>query len=175
MSEGTGSPGIYIQETLLPIQNNNTPGEAVGVIASVYNRGPNVPTLISSWGQFTQIYGTFQQIIGSSNLHYAAYQFFGNGGSQLYVVALPNTDATTATHTFADTNDPTDNVLVVNAYSPGTWGNQIYVALTTAGSAGRFNYQVFYGGTAAANMVETFIDLSINPADPRYIASIVNS
>lgn len=175
MSEGTGSPGIYITEIMTPITNNSTPGEATGVIASVYNRGPNVPTLISSWSQFTNIYGTFAQVIGSSNLHYAVYQFFNNGGSQLYILAMPNTDATTAAHTFVDTNDPTDNVLVVDAYSPGTWGNSIYVALTTAGTAGRFNYQVFYGGTSASNLVETFIDLSINPADPRYVASTVNS
>jgi len=175
MSSSPGSPGIYITETLLPIQNTNTPGEAVGVIASVYNRGPNIPTLITSWPQFTQKYGTFAQVIGSSSMHYAAYQFFNNNGSQLYVLAIPNTDATVASHAFVDTNDPTDNVLTVSAYSPGTWGNQIYVALTTAGTSGRFNYVVYYGGSASSNIVETFIDLSINPADSRYIGSIINS
>lgn len=175
MSSTTGSPGIYITETLLPIQNNNTPGEALGVIASNYNRGPNVPTLVSSWSQFTQKYGTFSQIIGSTSLHYAVYQFFSNGGSSLYVLAIPNTDAALATLTLADTNDPTDNVMTVSAASPGSWGNQVYVAITTAGTSGRFNYNVYYGGSASANLVETFIDLSINPADPRYVGSIVNS
>lgn len=175
MSSTQGAPGIYITETLLPIQNNNTPGEALGVIAANYNRGPNVPTLVSSWSQFTQKYGTFSQIIGSTSLHYAVYQFFANGGSQLYVLALPNTDATSASLICVDTNDPTDNVMTITAASPGSWGTQVYVALTTAGTAGRFNYQVYYGGSASANLVETFLDLSINPADPRYVGSIINS
>lgn len=175
MSSSQGSPGIYITETLLPIQNNNTPGEAVGAIAANYNRGPNVPTLISSWTQFTQKYGTFAQVIGNNSLHYAVYQFFSNGGTQLYVLAVPNTDAVAGSLTIVDTNDPTDNVMTITAGSPGTWGNQVYVALTTAGAAGRFNYQVYYGGSSASNLVETFLDLSINPSDPRYVGSIVNS
>ena len=175
MSSTTGAPGIYITETELPIQNNNTPGEAVGVIAANYNRGPNVPKLISSWNQFTQLYGTFAQVIGSTALHYAVYQFFSNGGTALYVLALPNTDATVGTLTLVDTNDPTDNVMTVSAASPGSWGNQVYVSLTTAGASGRFNYNVYYGGSAGSNLVETFIDLSINPADPRYVGSIINS
>ncbi len=120
MTAPSGSPGIYITETLLPLQNNTNPGEAVGAIAGVYNRGPNVPTLITSWSQYTQTYGLFSQVIGSSALHYAAFQFFSNGGSQLYVLALPNTDATAATHTFVDTNTSPDNVLTVTAKSPGS-------------------------------------------------------
>lgn len=175
MSSSQGSPGIYITETLLPIQNNNTPGEAIGAIAATYNRGPNVPTLISSWSQFTQKYGTFSQIIGSTALHYAVYQFFNNGGSQLYILAVPNTDSTTASLVCVDVNSPPDNVMTIKATSPGTWGDQVYVALTTAGASGRFNYQVYYGGSSNSNLVETFLDLSINPSDPRYVGSIVNS
>lgn len=169
------SPGVYITETLTPIGNNNIPGEAVGVIAANYNQGPSVPTMIKSWNAYVQKYGTFAQAANNSSLHYAVYQFFNNGGSQLYVLAIPNTDATTATLTFQDINSPPDNVMTASAISSGGWGNNIYVAITSAGNTGRFNVQIYSGGTAASNLVENFIDLSINPADPRNVASIINS
>lgn len=169
------SPGIAITETLAPIENDSVPGEATGVIAANYNRGPNVPTLVGSWNEFTKKYGTFSQAGTNNSLHYAAYQFFNNKGSQLYVLAVPNTDAAYGTLTLQDVNSPADSVLTVKSVSPGAWADQIYIAVTTAGTTGRFNFQVFYGGTASSNLVENFIDLSINPVDPRYVASIINS
>jgi uncharacterized protein len=169
------SPGIYITETLTPITNNNVPGEAIGVIAANYNRGPNLPTLISSWNQFVQKYGTFAQAGNNNYMHYAVYQFFNNGGSQLYVLAIPNTDAAYGTLTLQDVNTPPDNVMTVKSVSPGAWADNIYIAITSSGTTGRFNFQVYYGGTASSNLVENFIDLSINPVDPRNVAAIVNS
>lgn len=169
------TPGIYITETLAPLVNNYVPGEAIGVIASVYNQGPSVPTTITSWNEFVQRYGTFADAAPITALHYAVYQYFSNGGSQLIVLALPNTDAVASSLTLKDINSPQDNIMTVTALSPGAWGNSVYVAITSAGNTGRFNVQVYYGGTASTNLKENFIDLSINPADPRNVASIVNS
>lgn len=169
------SPGITITESLIPIVSTNTPGEATGVIAGNYNQGPNTPTLITSWNQYLNTYGNFTSASGNTSLHYAVYQFFSNGGSQLYVLAVPNTDAVAATLVCQDTNSPPDSVMTVTALSPGVWGNSVYVALTSAGNSGRFNFQVFSGGSASSNLIESFVDLSINPSDPRNVASIVNS
>src|SRR6516225_4237602 len=117
------SPGIYITETLLPIASTSIPGEATGVLAANFNRGPVNPTLITSWSQFIKTYGTFVQANGNTSLHYAAYQFFNNGGSQCYVLTLPNTDAVAATHTFVDIEMSPADLLTVTAISPGVWGN----------------------------------------------------
>ena len=169
------SPGIYITESLAPLVNNYAPGEAIGVIAAVYNQGPNVPTSVTSWNQYVQTYGTFAAASPNTALHYSVYQFFNNGGSQCIVLALPNTDAVAATLTLQDINSPPDNVVTISAISPGAWGNSIYVAITSAGNTGRFNVQVYNGGTSSSNLAENFIDLSINPADPRNVSSIINS
>jgi len=169
------SPGVYITESLTPLTNNNIPGEAIGVIAAAYNQGPDVPTMVTSWNQYVQKYGTFQQASPNTSLHYAVYQFFNNGGSRLIVLAVPNTDAVTATLTLQDINTPADNVMTVSAISPGAWANSIYVAITSAGNTGRFNVQIYSGGTSSSNLVENFIDLSINPADPRNVSKILNS
>lgn len=168
-------PGISINETLAPITGTvGVPGKAVATFAAVYNRGPTSPTFVSSFNKYLQVYGSFAQANGNL-LHYAVYQYFNNGGSGCYVLALPNTDATTATLVLQDINSPADNVLTVDAISPGAWGNTVYVALVSAGNSGRFNFQVYLGGTSPNNLVENFPDLSINPADSRNVISVVNS
>jgi hypothetical protein len=175
MSTIPESPGVYITESLTPLTNNNIPGEAVGVFAAAYTQGPNNPTLITSWNQYVQKYGSFAAASPNTSLHYAVYQFFNNGGSQCIVLAVPNTDAVTASATFQDVNTPPDNVMTISSLSPGLWGTNTYVAITSAGNTGRFNIQVYSGGTASSNLVENFIDLSINPADSRNVATYINS
>lgn len=169
-------PGIIISETLAPLNTNigGIPGQAVGCFAAAYNTGPTVPTLIQSWNQFTQLFGQIANA-GGNLLPYAVYQFFNNGGTECYVLRVPNSDAVIASLTLQDVNSPADNVLAVTANSPGAWGNNISVSITTAGNTGRFNFVVYQGGTAATNIVENFLDLSINPADPRNVISVVNS
>lgn len=169
-------PGIVISEILAPVNTNigGIPGLAVGCFAAAYNQGPTTPTLIKSINQFTQLYGSIASANGNL-LPYAVYQFFNNGGTQCYVLRVPNSDAVTATLTLQDVNSPPDNVMTITAVSPGAWANNVYVSLTTAGNSGRFNFVVYNGGTSSTNIVENFPDLSINPADARNISSVINS
>lgn len=175
MSTQYNRPGIFINETLTPlVATAGVPGQATAVFAANYFMGPTTPTFVSSWNQYVQRYGSFTQSQGSL-LHYAVFQYFNNGGTGCYILSVPNTDATTATLTLQDINVPADNILTVSAMSPGTWGNNLYVATVSAGNTGRFNLQVYQGGTASSNLVETFVDLSVNPIDPRNVLAIVNS
>ena len=169
-------PSITINESLAPLAGNpGVPGTAVAAFAANYNTGPTVPTFIQSWNDFLATYGGF-----STNkinyLPYAVYQYFNNGGTGCYVLSIPNTDATSGQTTLVDINTPTpDNAITVKAISPGAWGNTIYVSVTSAGNTGRFTIQVYRNGTATTNLVEQFPDLSMNPADPRNVFSVVNS
>jgi hypothetical protein len=168
-------PGIYINETLTPLAGApGVPGQSVATFAGLYNIGPTVPTLITSWNEYTQTYGSFAQANGNY-LHYAVYQFFNNGGSACYVLRVPNSDAVAASLVLQDVNTPPDNALTVSAISPGAWGNNLFVAITTAGNPGRFNVTVYNGGTTNAFLVENFIDLSINPSDTRNVVNVINS
>lgn len=175
MTNNPVGPGIYSTEVLSPLASSATPGNATAAFAANFNGGPGKPSLISSWSQFQKQYGTFAQAGTTNSLHYAVYQFFNNGGSQCYVSAIPNTDAVAASHVFQDINGTPDNVMTATALSQGTWGNNIYIAIVSAGSTSRCNIQIYYGGSTAGYLVETFLNLSINPADPRYLANIINS
>lgn len=67
-------------------------------------------------------------------------------------------------------------ILKFVASAVGTWGNNIYVDITDANTGtGRINVTVRYGGTSDSNIVERFIDTSMNRTDPRYAVSMINS
>lgn len=85
---------------------------------------------------------------------------------------LPSTPLTTSTPP-----DPTVQVpaLAFTAKSPGTFGNSIYIDIVPGYTTGRFHFNVKVGGAADVNIVERFQDLSMNPADSRYVISIVNA
>lgn len=169
-------PSITVNETLAPLAGNpGVPGNAVAAFAYNYNQGPLAPTFIQTWNDFLLTYGPFPSNT-TSYLHLAVYQFFNNGGTGCYVLTLPNTDAVTASVNLVDIKGGTpDNAITVKAISPGLWGNSLFVAVTSAGNTGRVNLQVYKSGTASTNLVENFIDLSMNPSDPRNILSVVNS
>lgn len=174
---GYGRPGVFVTENFAPLSNNNgaIPGEALPAFSALYNRGPVAPTLVTSWQQFTNLYGGFATLPGSL-FPFAVNQFFGNGGTQCFIARIPNTDATTAQLALADVAAPTPGViLTVNAASPGNWGNQVFAEIVSAGQAGRVNLNVYFSGSSASNLVETFQDLSMDPTDVRNIVTIISS
>ena len=170
-------PGTFVTENFGPLTAGGPgiPGEALPAFCGIFNRGPTVPTLISSWNQFVKLYGDFTQEPGNY-LPFAVYQFFSNGGNSCFVLRLANTDATAATLQLVDIASPTpDDVVVVNAQSTGVWGETIYVEVAYAGQTGRVNLNVYLNGTSPSQRVETFQDASVNPTESRNLFSMVSS
>lgn len=171
-------PGTFIAEQLTPLTASvaGIAGQALPCFAAAYNIGPTVPVLISSWQQYITLYGGFAQA-GGNYLPFAVSQYFANGGSACYVLRVANTDAVAASLVLADIKAVTpDSVLTVASSAPGAYGSQIYVGVTAVpGTTLRSSLTVYQGGTSAANIVEQFLSVSMNPADPRNIVSIVNS
>lgn len=170
-------PGVFVNTSLTPLASSTSgiPGEATPAFALGFNRGPVTPTLVTSWQQFKLLYGDFP-VANGSLLTYAAYQFFNNGGSACWILRVPNSDAVTASVQLDGVGgDASTSILTVQASSPGAWGNSVYVEVTSAGTAGRVNINVYSGGNAQSNLVESFVDLSMNPADPRNAGALINS
>jgi hypothetical protein len=170
-------PGIYIQENLNPLSNSflGIFGEATPCFVAAYNIGPNVPVLINSWKQYTLLYGDFS-VAGGSYLPFAVYNFFLNGGSSCFILRVENQDAVPGHIVLQDINTPTpDNVMTITSIYPGAFSDNIYVELTSAGQAGRFNINIYNGSSSRSSLVESFIDMSVNPADPRNVVSILSS
>ena len=173
-----GRPGVYVQENIVQqIITTQDRSDAVGGLIGKLSKGPVEPTLVSSWSEFTKIFGALDYALPTT---VAAYLFFSNGGRDAYVRRVTGTGAATATVTLNDVD--TVPTLTVSASSPGTWGNDLAVEIK-AGNTGRFSL-IVYGepstaGSGAAwersNILEQFSDLSMSPTDPRYVDSIVNT
>lgn len=67
-------------------------------------------------------------------------------------------------------------ILKLSSIAVGAWGNQIYIDITDSPTGGgRVNVVVRYGGTTDSNIVERFVDVTMNRTDPRYLVSLINS
>jgi hypothetical protein len=172
----TGRPQISVAENFTPLSPNGPaiPGEAQPCIAGVFPRGPLAPTAVTSPRQFTNLFGDYTTDPGNL-FPFAVQQFFLNGGSQLFVARIPNSDAVSASLQLLDVAESPSDIVTVTASSPGVWGQNIFVEVVTAGTAGRFSLNVYFNGSANTNLAETFQDLSTNPSDPRYVVNMVNS
>ena len=169
-------PGVYVEETLNPVQsvvgpNANTIAAFVGSAV----RGPGVPTLITSWTQFVNLYGTYLENSSNLNLHIAVNLFFQNGGGACYVNRTIGSGAAPAARTLLDRASTPDETMVVNAKNSGTWGNSINISVSNSSTTGLFDLTVYFGGTAPVNIVERYTDLTMSYPDARYAPNFINS
>ena len=163
-------PGVFIQEVDLPqtitlADNGTATGAFIGTLAK---GSTAVPVLLNSWSEFTKTFGGLEDAYPTT---WAAYNFFANGGRQLYVKRLVGADAVLATVTLKDTAGTPQDTLTISATNVGVWGNDLAVQVTAGGSATRFAVIIYYKN----NLVEKFDDLSMTSTDRRYAVSMINS
>jgi phage tail sheath protein FI len=80
------SPGVYVEE----VEAGSRPIEGVGTAVAAFigfaAKGPfNTPTLVTNWGQYTQLFGEF---VADCYLAHAVYGYFLNGGGACYVIRV---------------------------------------------------------------------------------------
>ena len=129
-------PGVYIEE--LPSGVHTITGVATSITAFVgrAQMGPvNEPTTINSFSDYDNIFGG---LWANSMMSFAVNDFYQNGGSQGIIVRVAPDDAATASISLEPnlTSPPTSplsspyNTLVLEASTPGAWGNQLGVVIT---------------------------------------------
>ncbi|MFG3013903.1 phage tail sheath family protein [Streptomyces cinerochromogenes] len=80
------TPGVYVEE----VQSGARPIEGVGTAVAAFvgfaGTGPfHTPTLVTSWDQYTQLFGGFTE---GTYLAHAVYGYFANGGGAAYIVRV---------------------------------------------------------------------------------------
>lgn len=92
-------PGVYVQEVSLPQQVGLPDTSAsVGAMAGALSKGNAAdPQLVQTWGEFVKTFGGLND---TYPLTWAAYNFFANGGSSLYVRRITGTGALPGTISF---------------------------------------------------------------------------
>jgi phage tail sheath protein FI len=173
MSVRVTYPGVYLEEVQGLVRTIVGVSTSVTAFLGAARRGPvNRPVHLFSFGDFERRFGGLDP---TSELSYAVYQFFLNEGSDAWVVRLAkNPSAASLVLQNADQRD----VLEIEALDKGAEGNRIEIAIDhdTRFGASTFNLQVRYRSAEnpADSREETFVDLSMNRHDPRYVGDLVN-
>lgn len=176
-------PSVYFEESLRPLSDSTSdPAEAGAAFVGKAKAGPAGPNLVTSWPQFQSLYGSISY--ETNDLAYAVYSYFANGGRGAYIVRGIPSDATAASLLTYDGTGTTlaDEVFTATAKAPGTWSsdaasaNRVFVSVkVTTSNPNRFDLVIDIGTAAFLSNSETFVDLSMDPADPRYALDVVNS
>jgi phage tail sheath protein FI len=171
-----GRPGVYINETLsaAPVQSSGASAVAAGATLGVFAQGPAELTKVSSWYQFSNLYGSYNAAYPAT---FAVAQFFTNGGSELYVKRVLASDAAAASASIPQVSAGTMGT--VTAKNKGATGTELsfQFKLNTGGS---YNFTVFKttttGATTSTATVEAYTNLSISDATAsNYFPTVVNN
>lgn len=173
-------PGVYIEEHLRPLSDvANDPAQAAAAfVGETSAGGPVGPILVTSWTQYQALFGPISY--DTTDLSYAVYSYFQNGGRGAYIVRALASDATAATLELDDGAGVPVGVLDVSANAPGTWASdpdspsRVYISVEAV-TNDRFDFVVEVGTSGYLAARETFVDLSMDPNDSRYVLDVVNS
>jgi phage tail sheath protein FI len=129
------TPGVYVEEVSFRAPSIEGVGTSTAAFAGATLTGPigQTPVLLTSFGDFQNIYGGYGNLQLESNtsdpknINYLALSvkaFFDNGGSQLYVsrVFVPQSATNTGV---ASSGTPSASTVVVTARFPGSYANQV--------------------------------------------------
>jgi phage tail sheath protein FI len=199
MAETLLSPGVLAREndqsflTAQPIQ-------AGAAILGPTAKGPTVPTVVTSYSQYQNKFGTLIQS-GSDFYTYftsiAAYNYFQNGGDSLLVGRVTNGTYTAASSSTVTTGSggPTTGLspFILETLSKGTIMNTGTTELTggalATGSSDNIRWEIVSPNTAAGTfsllirkgddtnnskvVLETWTNLSLDPKASNYIARVI--
>lgn len=123
-------PGVYVQEVSLPQQITLPDTSAsVGAMAGALFKGDaTAPVLVTSWGNFVKTFGGLND---SYPVTWAAYNFFANGGSALYVRRITGANAAAGSISFLNQAAATTTLTATVTAASAASGTVTYTADNT--------------------------------------------
>lgn len=196
MAETLISPGVFLNE------NDQTQITAGPISAGAAILGPTVlgpvnnPTLVTSYSQYKQIFGT-TFVSGGVTLEYltsvAALNYFNQGGASLLVTRVASGSYTVATASIASTGGPA--AFQLNTLSVGTIMNNAISGSTVSqgslisGSAANVRWEIVGYNTGSGqftlnirrgddyennkNVLESWSGLSLDPNQTNFISYVI--
>lgn len=164
-------PGVYIQEVSSGVRTITGVSTSIASFFGRTLKGPiNKAVRCLSYSDFLRVFGGGHS---SSDVGFSVNQFFGNGGTDCYVVRLAH-NAKKADITVK--NLVGVSVMNIMAKDAGTWGNNVRLAVdyNTSNPDESFNLYLSQEESGAVVKSETFLNLSMNPLAPRYAVNFVS-
>lgn len=159
-------PDVFVQRENTGAEPIQSQGTATAGFVGISRRGViGVATLVTSWTDFVNKFagGLDTPFMRNSDLAYAVYGYFQNGGGRAYVVRVASDTASKAT-----IKVPASTGVEFSAKEEGTWGNKLEVTVT--GSTKNYKVVVEYDG----EQVEVFEGLSETSGDATYFFDVIN-
>ena len=202
MSEKIISPGVFQNESDQSLVQRGIAGTATAVVGPTVSGQPLVPTYVTSFSEFQSKFGTTFKS-GSYYYEYltsiAAREFFQNGGQTLLVTRVISGSANVSTYASAAVLNLSSSLYTgyTSAFTLETiaWGNQMNNTSSLSSGAlasgssvnvrwevtnvntgsGVFTLAVRRGddNTTNPNYIETWPNLSLDPALPNYISRVI--
>lgn len=160
-------PGVNIQEVRrgpTPIQRAST--GVAGIVGPTQWGPPNRPQLVTSWQAYQRRFGGW---LPESYIPDAAFQFFNQGGAQLWVCRITGPDATVGSVTLSDRAATPAPTLRIDALYPTRAAMAITIEDARYEPSSRFRLLVAFEG----QVVEAWEELSMDPADTRYVVRVL--
>ena len=172
-------PGVYVEEVASGVRTIAGVATSIGLFIGWTKRGPtDAATRIFSFADYERTYGGLDL---DSALGYAVKQFFDNGGSDAYVIRIVRVKTETITTELPVAATGTKDGTTFTATSVGEWAKAYAVKIThrtdpddTAEIIARFKLEVTLGEDEGAPVIESFENLSADPADPNFVETAVN-
>lgn len=175
-------PGVYVSEAPLRTSARRPNSTSIAAFFGTAERGSTTPFLIDSWASYKTEFGDFNQ---NYDLGFAVYHYFANGGRVAYVTRVAGASAaaaTTSNVTYTpSTGASATSLLTATAKSVGTWGNALKVKLSagkvtaSATQIPTFNLTVLRTVNGTDIEVESWLEVSPNPASSRYVKQIIDT
>ncbi len=178
MPQQLGAPGVYIEEIPSGRRVIRSVATSIGAFVDFFREGPmNEPVQVFGVGDFGRVFGGQDT---RSEASFAIPQFFLNGGPQAWVIRVASGAFASSAITISD-EVPAD-MMVVTAANPGVWGDTLRIeidhAVADSAADRRFNMRVVRHASTDGNspvlLTETFLNLSMDPANARFVETIVN-
>lgn len=173
-------PGVYIQEIPSGVRTITSVSTSVAAFIDFFKEGPmNEAVQIFGMADFERAFGGLDD---RSEASYAIAQFFLNGGSEAQVIRVAAEDVSNPLEIASVKVKSTGgtDVLQIFAANEGVWGNNLRVDIDydTEDPTKYFNLSVTRYDSSSADAraikAETFLKLSPDSTDSRYVTTIVN-
>ena len=171
-------PGVYIEEIPSGVHTLTGVSTSIAAFVGYTARGDvSAPVHIFSFADFERAFGG---LAVDSPLSYCVKQFFGNGGTEGYVVRVA-AGAQPASVSLQNAVAAGVDVLDVTANGAGTWGNnlQITIDFQTSSPDNSFNLSVTefvdQNGQLVAGPSEVYRNLGMNSFDANYAVANINA
>ncbi len=167
-------PGIYLEEIPSGVRTISGVSTAETGFADFFPRGPvGTAVRVTSFAEFTRIFGGLD---ARSEAGYAIQQYYGNGGNIAWVVRLDVGAPATAKGRLP-ASSPEASGVDVSAANPGTWGNNVRVAVVNSTQPDHFDLFVQETGGDRKTVLRDEVHRGLNlvPGSARYAPTVVNA